>query len=211
MKNFRIIIDTLMTLCFTLLMCASYMENTIHRILGIFVIVLFIIHQILNRNFYKNIFKGKYNKLRICYLLIDILLLIMMIIMIISILMVSKIRLGDYILGKKLHIISSYSIYILIGLHLGLHYNTMFKLKKDNKRLLSIGLIIFGLIFGINGLIKRKIFSKLTLQFLYPLYFEDNIISSLIDYLGILIIFMMIGYGIYNLLILKKKGNGNNE
>jgi len=200
-----------MTLCFTLLMCVNYMENIFHRILGITVIILFIIHQILNKNFYKNIFKGKYSKLRACYLLIDILLLIMMIIMFVSIMMVSKIRLGDYIIGKKLHIISSYSIYILIGFHIGLHYNTMFKLKKDNKKLLSMGLIIFGLIFGINGLIRRKVFSKLTLQFLYPLYFEDSIISPLIDYLGILIMFMMIGYGIYNLLILKKKGNGNNE
>ena len=33
-----------------------------HEILGIAVVVLFIIHQILNRSFYKNLFKGKYTK-----------------------------------------------------------------------------------------------------------------------------------------------------
>lgn len=113
MKKLKIIVDILMTIVFILLMCNQITGVFTHEILGASVIILFIIHQILNRNFYKNIFKGKYNKLRVAYLIIDLLLLIMMIIMIISSLMVSQyifsnLDIGSSLLRKK----ASYSICI---------------------------------------------------------------------------------------------------
>lgn len=107
--------------------------------------------------------------------------------------------------GRRLHIISAYSIYMLIGLHLGLHYNSIVKLKKENKIILNVFLILFAVVFGANGFIKKEFMQKITLQSLYPLYSEDNIIMFLIDYVGIFIMFMMIGYGIFSLLALKKK------
>lgn len=94
---------------------------------------------------------------------------------------------------------------MLIGLHLGLHYNTIVKLKKENKIILNVFLILFAVVFGINGFIKKEFISKLTLQSLYPLYSEDNIIMFFIDYIGIFIMFMMIGYGILNILNIKRK------
>ena len=63
-----------------------------------------------------------------------------------------------------------------------------------------------GLIFGINAFIKRKFIMKLSLKILYPVYFNDNIIVSIIDYLSIFILFIMIGYGIFNIVkIIRKK------
>lgn len=210
MKKLKIIVDVLMTIIFIMLMCNQLTGVFAHEILGISVIVLFIIHQILNRNFYKSLFKGKYSKLRIAFLIIDILLLIMMIIMIFSSLMVSEhlfrgLHFGSNYLGRVLHIISAYSIYMLIGLHLGLHYNTLIKLKKENKIILNVLLILFALVFGINGFIKKEFIQKITLQSFFPLYSEDNAIMIIIDYVGILIMFVVIGYGILNLLSLRKK------
>lgn len=210
MKKLKIIVDVLMTIIFIMLMCNQLTGVFAHEILGISVIVLFIIHQILNRNFYKSLFKGKYSKLRIAFLIIDILLLIMMIIMIFSSLMVSEhlfrgLHFGSNYLGRVLHIISAYSIYMLIGLHLGLHYNTLIKLKKENKIILNVFLILFALVFGINGFIKKEFIQKITLQSFFPLYSEDNAIMIIIDYVGILIMFVVIGYGILNLLSLRKK------
>lgn len=106
MKKIKILVDILMTLIFILLMCNQITGVFTHEILGISTFVLFIIHHILNKNFYKNIFKGKYNKLRIAYLVIDSLLFIMMIIMIISSLMFSQylfrnLELGSNSLRKK--------------------------------------------------------------------------------------------------------------
>ena len=107
-------------------------------------------------------------------------------------------------LGRQLHIVSSYSIYLISALHLGLHYNTVVKLKKEAKIILNIFLIVFVLIFGINGFIKKQFIPKLTLQNLYPLYSDDNLIIVLIDYFGIFIMFVMIGYGLCSLVMLKK-------
>ena len=191
-------------------MCNQLTGIFTHEVLGVSVIILFIIHQILNRNFYKSLFKGKYNKLRVAFLIINILLLIMMVTMIFSSLMVSEhlfrgLHFGSNYLGRVLHIISAYSIYMLIGLHLGLHYNSLIKLKKENKIILNVFLILFALVFGINGFIKKEFIQKITLQSLFPLYAEENAIMVIIDYVGILIMFVVIGYGILNLLSLRKK------
>ena len=213
-NKLKIVIDILMTIVFILLMCNQVTGVLAHEILGISVIILFIIHQILNINYYKQLFKGKYNKLRIDYVAVNSLLLIMMIIMIISAMLISQhtlkfLNLSNDSLGRELHIISTYIIYMLIGLHIGLHYNSIVKLKKENKIILNIFMCLYALVFGIQGFIKKELIAKLTLQNLYPIHSEDNVIMILIDYIGILVMLVMIGYGIYNLLKLKGKSDKN--
>lgn len=210
MKKIKILVDILMTIVFILLMCNQVTEVFAHEILGVSVTILFIIHQILNRNFYKNLFKGKYNKVRIAYTIVDILLLVMMIIMFISSFMVSQYLFVDLDIrsnstGRLLHVLSTYSIFMLAGIHLGLHYNQIIKLKKEGRIILNVFLTLFGLIFGISGFIRREFIQKITLQDLYPLYSDDNAVVFFVDYIGIFILFMMIGYGIFKLLTLKKK------
>ena len=94
---------------------------------------------------------------------------------------------------------------MLISIHLGLHYNAIVKLKKENKIILNVFLSLFAVVFGINGFLKKEFIEKITLQSLYPLYSEDKIVMFLIDYIGILIMFVMIGYVILNLMKIKKK------
>ena len=213
-KKVKMLVDIAMAVVFIMLMCNQITGIFAHEILGISVIVLFIIHQILNINYYKNILKGKYNKLRIAYLIIDILLLIMMIVMILSATFISRytlkfLNLSNDSLGRELHILSAYSIYMLIGLHIGLHYNSIVKLKKENKIILNIFMCLFAIVFGIQGFINKEFINKLTLQNLYPIYSEQNFLMILIDYIGILIMFVMVGYGIYNLLKLKGRSDKN--
>lgn len=94
---------------------------------------------------------------------------------------------------------------MLIGIHLGLHYNSIIKINKENKIILNVFLILFAVVFGINGLIKKEFIDKVTLQSLYPLYSEDNVVMFFIDYIGIFIMFMMIGYGVFNILKIRRK------
>ena len=215
-RKFKIIIDIALAIILFLLMLHSRIGILTHEILGISLIILFIIHHVINKNFYKNIFRSKYNKLRIIYIIIDTLMFIMMLIMVVSTFMISQklfISLGfgnDY-LGRTLHIISSYSLYILCGLHLGLHYNSIIKLKKDNKIFLNIFLIIIACVFGINGFIKRNFINKLSLKILYPIYYDESMITWVIDYMSIFIMFLMIGYGIYNIAIIKRRSDNKNE
>ena len=213
-KKVKMLVDIAMAVVFIMLMCNQITGIFAHEILGISVIILFIIHQILNINYYKNILKGKYNKLRIAYLIIDILLLIMMLVMILSAAFISRytlkfLNLSNDLLGRELHILSAYSIYMLIGLHIGLHYNSIVKLKKENKIVLNIFMCLFAIVFGIQGFIKKEFINKLTLQNLYPIYSEQNFLMILIDYIGILTMFVMVGYGIYNLLKLKGRSDKN--
>lgn len=193
-----------------MLMCQQITGIFAHEILGIGSIILFVIHQILNINFYKNIFKGKYTKTRVTYLIIDVLLLLMMLGMIISAILISQyvfkfMNISNDSLGREIHILTAYCIYIISGLHLGLHYNSFIKLKQNKKVILNIFLILFAIIFGIKGFVKREFIQKITLQSIYPLYFEDSIFIFLIEYLGIFVMFMMLGYVIYNLNNFKKK------
>ena len=209
-KTLKLIVDILMTVVFVLLMCVSQTGSYLHEIMGIMVIILFVIHQILNINFYKNTFKGKYGKIRIAFMVVDITLLIMMIVMMVSALMISQniltfIQIGNDSLGRTLHIFSTYTIYMLCGVHLGLHYNMIIKLKNEKKMIVTGILLIFSILFGSYGFIKREFISKLTLQSVYPLYFEESLFVTLVDYIGILTMFTMIGYGIYQLCILKRK------
>lgn len=79
-----------MPVIFILLMANQITGIFVHEILGISVIVLFVVHQLLNINYYKKILKGNYNKLRVVYLIIDVSLLMLMIVMIISVIFISR-------------------------------------------------------------------------------------------------------------------------
>lgn len=208
-RKVRKIVDVLMVICFVALMLNQITGVFVHEVIGIITFILFIIHHVINRNFYKNMFKGKFNKLRITFLIIDVLLFIMMILMMISSILISQhlfefLNITNHTLGRMLHIITAYMIYMLSALHLGLHFNQMIKLSKDKKIIVNVFLVLFALVFGVNGFIKKEFIPKLTLQNLFPLYSDDSFVIILIDYLGIFIMFMMIGYGIYNLVMIKK-------
>lgn len=77
MKNkIRTIIDIAMIILFIILMGYYATESIVHEILGTITFILFIVHNILNIKWYKNIFKGKYNFQRIFQIIINLLLLL---------------------------------------------------------------------------------------------------------------------------------------
>lgn len=211
-KHVRTIVDAGLVLLFVILMLNQATGIMAHEILGASVFILFLIHHILNRNFYRTMWKGNYTKLRIAFLVVDIFLFLMMILMVMSSLMISQyvfsfLPFQNHMFGRMLHIVSAYSIYLLSALHLGLHFHTMIRVSKDKKQIIYLFLILFALVFGIQGFIKKEFIQKLTLQNLYPLYTSDSVIMMIIDYVGVFLLFVMIGYGIYQILIRQKRRN----
>ena len=109
-------------------------------------IILFIAHHLLNRNWHKNIFKGKYTALRTVTLCVDVLILISMLAQ-----MYSGIVMSRYVfsflpietgmsLARRLHILGAFWGFLLMSLHLGLHWNMvlgmfqkMARIKKEFK------------------------------------------------------------------------------
>jgi len=70
--NKRTIVDILMFILILLEFSRGYLEPIFHEIFGIGLLILLIIHLILNKNYIKNILKGKYNTKRYIMLIINL-------------------------------------------------------------------------------------------------------------------------------------------
>lgn len=164
--------------------------------------VLFIVHHLLNLNWHKNIFKGKYTTFRAFTLCVDILLLVSMMAQ-----MYSGIVMSRYVFSflpidtgmsfaRRLHILAAFWGFFLMSLHLGLHWNMILNMLRNNiaiKRLTKIrkvfsyviGLVIAG--YGVYAFIKRDFFTYLFLksEFVFLDYSEPKILFY-IDYLALM-------------------------
>ena len=156
----RMIVDILMILLMLLEYSKLYTGQLLHEIFGTLLLVLFIVHNTLNINFYKNIFKRKYNSHRIVITTIDLTFLLCMIFTIILGIPISEkifefLGLNGNMTIRKLHTIFGYWGIIILGIHLGLHFKMIFgKLMKkaDNNKILKIGLYIIQIIIIIYGI-----------------------------------------------------------
>ena len=125
----KIIIDILMTAALLFLMGYQLWGDTAHEIVGAGLFLLFIVHHILNRNFYKNLFRGKYTPMGILQFVIDGLVLAVMIMLMVSGITMSRHVFaflpihGGMAMARRLHILGSYWGFILMSMHLGLHWN----------------------------------------------------------------------------------------
>lgn len=74
----RNILNLVMILGILVVMDYRFTDNAIHEILGLFIVLPFIIHNILNRHWYTATGKGKKNLLRSLTAITNLLLLVMM-------------------------------------------------------------------------------------------------------------------------------------
>ncbi|MGG7142050.1 DUF4405 domain-containing protein [Clostridium nigeriense] len=172
--RFKMIIDVLLTISLLLQMAYILIGEALHEWLGTIMFILFIFHLILNRNWIKAIYKGKYSLLRIFQTVINILIFICMLSLMISGIMMSRYVFsflpihGGMSFARSLHMLSSYWGFLLMSIHVGLHWNmiiSMFRKKKVqlsevyNYFLQGIAIIIF--IYGIYCFAENEIISYL--------------------------------------------------
>lgn len=148
----KIILDTIMVVVFVLLFNKMVLGMLFHEVAGLAIGAVILIHCSLNWKWIKGItlkiFKRKMiTKVRLGYF-IDILLLVNVIIIIVSGVFISKTLFSSLHLNgaqylKAVHISLSYFSLLLIGIHVGLHWNWV--------------MITFKKIFRIP--IKKKIYS----------------------------------------------------
>lgn len=139
-RRIKIIIDILMFLLFLYLI--SYrpgMGLMYHAVIGIVQLSLFILHHLLNLNWYRTLFKGRYNFRRILLTVSDFLLLIAMGFMIASSIMISGMvfDFGIRMTGwwRQIHVASSGWCFLLTGFHVGMHMQGVFgRLEKKMKK-----------------------------------------------------------------------------
>ena len=132
----KLVIDVLMTLCLLFVTGYQFWGEVAHEWVGAGMFVLFIAHHILNRKWYRNLFRGKYSAARIFMLCIDILVFAAMIMEMYSGIVLSRhvfaflpIESG-LALARKLHILGAYWGFLLMSLHLGLHWGMILGMLK---------------------------------------------------------------------------------
>lgn len=198
----KLAVDIFMTLALLFLMGYHLWGDAPHEWVGAGMLVLFIAHHILNGNWHKMLFKGKYNAMRIVTLVIDFLVLVSMLAQMYSRYCVSRHVFaflpidGGMALARRLHILGAYWGFILMSLHLGLHWNMILGMSrkaagiKNSSKIRSIIACIAGLViagYGVWVFIKRDLLTYLLLktEFVFLDYSESKILFY-IDYLALM-------------------------
>ena len=126
-KHIRTVVDMAMIVLLPMLMAYSLIGEKLHEIIGTILFALFIVHHVLNRQWYKAIFNGKYTPRRIFQTVLNFLLLVFMLMQPISGILMSKylyssIRIaGSSATARELHLFLAYWGFVFMCLHAGTH------------------------------------------------------------------------------------------
>ena len=140
------IVDMVLTVLLLFLMAYQVTGDVLHEWMGIAMSVTLILHHILNRKWYKSVFKGKYSPYRIVLTAVNTLMLAAIALTALSGVSMSghavpfMYGLINVMKARELHLAMSYWSFILMGLHIGLH------LKAMTARLCSKGKSAFKVI-----------------------------------------------------------------
>ena len=139
----KIAIDAAMTLGLLFLMGYQLWGDVAHEWAGAGMFVLFIAHHVLNRNWYKNLSRGKYSPSRVFQLAVDGMVFLAMLGLMVSGIMLSNHVFafwdihGGMSFARLLHMAASYWGFVLMSLHLGLHWGMFTGLARKALRLKS--------------------------------------------------------------------------
>ena len=172
------VIDIALTVTLLLLMAFQVTEQLAHEWLGIAMFALTVAHQILNRKYYAAIFKGKYNALRILQLTVNCLLLLSFVCTALSGMMMSRFATPfmNGILPSSIvrqgHLAMSHWSFVLMGLHLGLHFGMITSKLKNKTARIILGIVMTVIsVFGFYLFFKSDMLSYML--FKNPFAFLD--------------------------------------
>lgn len=198
----KIVIDALMTLVLLFLMGYQFWGDVAHEWAGAGMFVLFILHHILNWSWYKTLFRGKYTPFRIFQLILDLAVFVAMICLMVSGIMLSnhvfaflKIH-GGISLARLLHMASSYWGFVVMALHLGIHWGIftglarkMFKIKESSRVRSAVLFLVSAAIavYGATVFLKRNLLTYMLVQTQFVfLDFGESRLLFYLDYLAIM-------------------------
>lgn len=205
----KIILDLLMTILLPLLMIQALAGEELHEWIGILMFTLFIMHHILNFNWYKNLLKGKYNAVRGIGTLVNTAILICMIFIAISGVLLSKyvfafLEVSQGIsFARAAHMICTHWLFVLTSTHLGMYLNviknymeqsTKRKLGTVSSRVLKI-LFATITIYGVKVSIDTKLWQYMFYRAQFMFYnFSQTAFRVYLVYVSMMILFAVIGY-----------------
>lgn len=202
----RILIDVCMTVLLLFLMMYQITGQELHEWFGMGMLVLFLLHNWLNRKWYGNLLKGKYSKFRFFQTFVNIGILASMICLGYSGIIMSRYALrafqinGPMATARLIHMSASYWGFVLMSIHLGMHWgqilNTMKKAYKNKiilwaLRMMSVAIAGYGLwCFAQNEILAYMFLQR---QFVF-FDFEKSIMQVISEYMGMMGFWIFVGY-----------------
>ena len=206
----RKILDAAMVLLLPLLMAYSLIGEAFHEVAGTLMLALFILHHWLNREWWRSLFRGKYSLQRVFRTALNLLLLLFMICQPLCGILMSK-HLYAFLptdgvssVARAIHLPLANWGFVLMSLHAGTHLSAM--LPKGRKKAAVLGCLGAVSLYGAYAFVKRQIpaYMFLKLSFVFFDYSEPRVFF-LADYLAVMILLTMLGYGIMMLLKVSRK------
>lgn len=201
-------VDIGMTVALMFLMTYEMIGQALHEWLGIGMFLLFIIHHVLNRRWFGVLLKGKYTPFRIWQTVLVVSVLLSMIGSMVSGVIISHSVLsflpirGGSSFGRNLHMLSGYWGFVLMSLHLGLHWNMMLgaagKAVKGTSKVRICMLRIAAAVvatYGMYAFVKRDIGNYMLLKVHFVFFdYDEPLFFFLLDYVAVMGLFIFVGH-----------------
>lgn len=218
---FKIAVDLLMTFGLLFLMGYQFWGDIAHEWTGAGMFLLFIAHHILNGNWYKSLLHGKVSPVRIFQLVVDGSVFLAMIGLMVSGIMLSNHVFaflnihGGISFARLLHMSASHWGFVLMAMHLGMHWGIFMGLAKkalklkQPSRVRKILLPILGAgiaVYGLTVFIRRDILTYMLVRTRFVfLDFSESIPLYYLDYLAMMGTFVFLAYYVSKLLRKRKQ------
>jgi hypothetical protein len=197
-KHFRMILDISMAVLLPMLMAYSLIGEMFHEVVGTAIFVLFIIHNILNRKWCRSI--RSRNIFQVC---LNLFLLVFMILQPVTGILLSK-HLYTFLPAlpvsaqlRSIHMILAYWGYVMLCVHAGTHLVAPFqKLVRKSKNGFTTLCVILGCIsvYGVVSFIRRGFPGYMSGRTAFAFFdLSEPHIFFFLDYIAIMILFMMAG------------------
>ena len=195
------IVDAVLTVLLMLLMAFQVTGDVLHEWLGIGMTVTLTLHHILNRKWYKAVFKGKYSPYRIVMTAVNTLMLAAIALTALSGMSMSghavpfMYGLINVMTARTLHLAMSYWSFILMGVHIGLHIKAMTAKMPDKGKM-----VFKAILTGVSGVglwlfLKGDIVNYITFRTHFA--FLDYTAAKwlvILQNLAMLLFFVLVGY-----------------
>ena len=203
----KISVDAAMSVSMLLLMAYGLVGEAAHEWIGMGMFALFVAHHILNCRWIQAVPQGRYTPLRMVQTALAGLIFLCMVGSILSGIVLSRHVFAflpmhsGYELAGKLHILCAFWGFVLMSLHLGMHWNKFLTMARKHLRpnkirtwVLKIAGYLFAA-YGVIAFVRRDVGLYLLLKSHFVFFdYSEPLITFLLDYLAVMGLFVTIGY-----------------
>ncbi len=206
-QKIKLAVDAAMTVALLFLMTYGLVGEAAHEWLGMGMFALFLAHHVLNRKWLLAVGKGKYTPVRMIQTLLAGVIFLCMLGSMVSGILLSRYvfsflpKHSGYEAAQKAHILCAYWGFVCMSLHLGFHWSMMLAMARKHLQpspLRTWSLRLIGWLWAVYGAFafrRRGVSLYLLLRSHFVFYdYSEPVILFLIDYLSVMVVFVLIGY-----------------